>query len=258
MSECTSGHVSHRAPSPWQRDMRTAHCRCHRHTSCCSGEKCRTIIPLESKAFTCALTRAVNLRFQRARGSEIPDVGDATPVEGDEKLPKVIGLKRLKVQEASLEQDNIAQNRRQLLIPSPATARRSFAPLCTSSVHDNGTPRVVKIRGGMICQSPQVHVEEAKMTSQTRRSQWPLSARLLGAEGVTFDKQHMSTRATESGSTNLAVSVTTRAPNNHYNSCEHETVVERVTPTVQNNQVCSTKRLMQDMYPLSDQAKMNT
>ena len=57
---------------------------------------------------------------------------------------------------------------------------------------------------------------------------------------------------------NLAVSVTTRAPNNHCSSFEHEAVVERVTPTVQNNVVCSTKRLMQDMYPLSDQAKMNT
>ena len=32
-----------------------------------------------------------------------PDVGDATPVEGDEKLPKVTGLKLLNVQEASLE-----------------------------------------------------------------------------------------------------------------------------------------------------------
>ena len=38
-----------------------------------------------------------------------PGVGDATPVEGDEKLPKVIGLKLLNVQEATLEQDNIAQ-----------------------------------------------------------------------------------------------------------------------------------------------------
>ena len=33
------------------------------------------------------------------------DVGDGTPLEGDEKLPKVMGLKLLSVQEASLEQD---------------------------------------------------------------------------------------------------------------------------------------------------------
>ena len=37
------------------------------------------------------------------------DVGDATPLESDEKLPKVMGLKLLNVQEASLQQDNIAQ-----------------------------------------------------------------------------------------------------------------------------------------------------
>ena len=38
-----------------------------------------------------------------------PDVGDAAPVEGDGKLPKVTGLKLLNVQEASLEPDNTAQ-----------------------------------------------------------------------------------------------------------------------------------------------------
>ena len=37
------------------------------------------------------------------------DVVDATPLESDEKLLKVMGLKLLNVQEASLEQDNIAQ-----------------------------------------------------------------------------------------------------------------------------------------------------
>ena len=39
------------------------------------------------------------------------DVGDATRVEGDEKLPKVTGLKLLNVQEASLEQDNTAKRK---------------------------------------------------------------------------------------------------------------------------------------------------
>ena len=81
---------------------------------------------MKSKTFTCALTRAMNSRSQRARMCNFvtcssscfckrrklsldADVGDATPWEGDEKLPKVIGLKLLNVQEASLEQDNIAQ-----------------------------------------------------------------------------------------------------------------------------------------------------
>ena len=36
-------------------------------------------------------------------------VSDATLLEGDEKLPKVMGLKLLNVPEASLEQDNITQ-----------------------------------------------------------------------------------------------------------------------------------------------------
>ena len=33
------------------------------------------------------------------------DVGDATPLESDEKLPNVMGLQLLNVQEPSLEQD---------------------------------------------------------------------------------------------------------------------------------------------------------
>ena len=36
------------------------------------------------------------------------DVDDATPLEGDEKLPKVMGLKLLNVRKASLEQDELS------------------------------------------------------------------------------------------------------------------------------------------------------
>ena len=46
---------------------------------------------------------------KRRKLSLNPDVGDATSLEGDEKLVKVMGLDLLNVQEASLEQDNIAQ-----------------------------------------------------------------------------------------------------------------------------------------------------
>ena len=46
---------------------------------------------------------------KRRKPSMNADVIDATPLEGDEKLLKVMGLKLLNVQEASLEQDNIAQ-----------------------------------------------------------------------------------------------------------------------------------------------------
>ena len=35
------------------------------------------------------------------------DVGDATPLEDDEKLPKMMGLKLLCVQEPSLEQEAV-------------------------------------------------------------------------------------------------------------------------------------------------------
>ena len=54
-----------------------------------------------------------------------------------------------------------------------------------------------------------------------------------GAEGVTFGKQHASSRTTESGSAVLATSAHRRAlPNNRHTSCARDAVVERVTATV--------------------------
>ena len=49
-------------------------CGCRGHTSRCSAEKCRAIIPLETQAFKCALSRAMNSRSQGARDNPLPKV----------------------------------------------------------------------------------------------------------------------------------------------------------------------------------------
>ena len=50
--------------------MCTALCRCKRDTSCCSGEKCRTIIPLEIQSFHLRPDKGHELAFSKS--SEVP------------------------------------------------------------------------------------------------------------------------------------------------------------------------------------------
>ena len=72
----------------------------------------------------------------------------------------------------------------------------------------------------MLLKSP---AEETKMKprcrSQTWPCQWPLPARLQGAEGVTFGHQHSCSRTTKSSSTVHAVAAHEHALQNSHHDC---------------------------------------